>query len=112
MYSRVTYNKELYWAIQNWNLRQSKQGYIPVVGSKEGIYRHLAGEGWASDISWLRTWGWNGPHHVCTSHTPVTQVGYTMVFINADWEKKIVILVHFMCLDINMRVNSVLFFAG
>ncbi len=23
---------------------------------------HLAGEGWACDISRLRTWDWNGPH--------------------------------------------------
>jgi hypothetical protein len=34
----------------------AEKGYIPVGGSSEGVYKHLAGEGWASDISRPRTW--------------------------------------------------------
>jgi hypothetical protein len=35
-----------------------------------GIYKHSAGGGWASDISRLKTWDWDGPQRVCTDHTP------------------------------------------
>ncbi len=38
-------------------------GQILVRGSSEGIYKHLAGDDWASDISSLTTWDWY-------SHTP------------------------------------------
>jgi hypothetical protein len=34
----------------------AKPGYVPMGGKSEGIYKHSAGEGQASDISRLRTW--------------------------------------------------------
>jgi hypothetical protein len=45
------------------------QGYIPMGGSSEGVYKHSAGESCASNISRLRTWDWHGPLWATTSHT-------------------------------------------
>jgi hypothetical protein len=70
----------LYRVVQNWILGWLKQGYIPFGGSSEGVCKHSAGEGWASDISRPRVWEWDRPCYVCTSHTPVTQVGNTTVY--------------------------------
>ncbi len=62
----------------------AKTGLYSHEVSSEGVYEHLAGVGWIGDIIRLKTWGWDGPHCVCTHCTPVTQVGYTTVFIDAD----------------------------
>jgi hypothetical protein len=44
---------------------------IPMLGYGEGVNKHSAGENWASDISRLGAWDWNGPHCVCTYHIPL-----------------------------------------
>ncbi len=98
---------ELYWAIEKWNLGQPKQSYIPMVGSNEVVNRHWAGEGWASEIRRLRTWDWDGPHRICTSQTPMTQVCNTIVFIDADW--KWTLPYSFICVGNNVRANPVIF---
>jgi hypothetical protein len=59
---------------KNWNLGQPIPGNVPIGWSDEGVYKHSTGEDWASNISRLRTWDWDGPHCVCTSHTPMIQV--------------------------------------
>ncbi len=37
--------------IEQFNLGQPKQGNIPMGGGNEGVYKHSAGEGWASNIN-------------------------------------------------------------
>jgi hypothetical protein len=61
------------------------RGYIPVGGSSEDVYKHSAGEHWASDISRRRTWDWDGAHCVCTSQTPPwLKWAILLWFVNAD----------------------------
>jgi hypothetical protein len=47
--------------------------------SGEGIYKHSAGENWASDIGRLRAWDWNGNIVVAPTTYPVTPVGHITV---------------------------------
>ncbi len=50
-------------------------------GSSKGVYKHLAGEDWASDISRLRTWDWDEPLTSAPATHPMTQEGYTAVIL-------------------------------
>jgi hypothetical protein len=45
-------------------------------GLQEAVYKVSATEGWASDMSRLRIRDKEGPHRVCTIHSPVTKVSY------------------------------------
>jgi hypothetical protein len=61
----------------------------------------MAGEGRAGDIIRPRTWAWNGPHHICTSHTPHDSSRLCVVFANVDKKE---------FYNNNMRANPVPFF--
>jgi hypothetical protein len=43
---------------------------IPMGGNNDGVYKHSAGENWASEVSRLEAWDQNGPHCPCKYHIP------------------------------------------
>jgi hypothetical protein len=62
---------------------QKKKGSIPTRGSREGVYKHSACEGWASDISRPRTWTRMTTLCLHRHHPHDSRRLYT-VFIGAD----------------------------
>jgi hypothetical protein len=44
-------------------------GQTPLGGNGKGVYKHWAGDNWASEVNRLWVWDWNGPHRSCVYHT-------------------------------------------
>jgi hypothetical protein len=74
-------------------------------GSSKGVYKHLASEDWASHISRLRTWDWDGPVTSAPATHPMTQEGYTAVTLFVD--KRALLHLLFVCVNNNMKTNLV-----